>query len=84
MTYLRNPRIPFLWESDGDYNGKYRADDGTLHDSARAADEHDRKPKKKPYTPPHLRVYGNIRDMTESSRVRSRKTDHSHRGLKTA
>lgn len=34
MTYLRNPRWPLLWESDGDYNGKYMADDGSLHDDA--------------------------------------------------
>jgi len=42
MSYLRNPRVPHMWESDGEYNGKYRAADGTLHDSAKAADRHDR------------------------------------------
>lgn len=41
MTYLRNPREPFFWESDGDYNGLYKAQDGTLCESAKAADKHD-------------------------------------------
>jgi hypothetical protein len=34
MTYIRNPRAPLLWESDGEYTGKFLADDGTLHDEA--------------------------------------------------
>jgi len=33
MTYIRNPRDRFWWESDGHYDGKFKADDGTLHDS---------------------------------------------------
>jgi hypothetical protein len=36
MTNIRNPRYPLLWESDGEYNGKYMAEDGTLHDDANA------------------------------------------------
>lgn len=43
MSYLRNPRIPYVWESDGEYNGKFRAADGTLHDSAEEADKHDER-----------------------------------------
>lgn len=43
MTYLRNPRIPSQWESDGDWSGKFKADDGTLHDTAKEADQHDAK-----------------------------------------
>jgi hypothetical protein len=42
MTYIRDLRYPGFWESDGEYTGKYRADDGSLHDSARDADKHDR------------------------------------------
>lgn len=44
VTYLRNPRSRILWESDGAPPWcKYRADDGTLHDSPNAADAHDRE-----------------------------------------
>lgn len=92
MTYLRNPRCVYMWESDGDYNGKYKAQDGTLCDSAKEADARDRiewnsergcwelpdPPKKKPYTPPKLTVYGNIRNMTETSN-RGSKSDHARR-----
>lgn len=41
MTYIRNPRQPFMWESDGEYSGKFKSDDGTLHDSPKEADMHD-------------------------------------------
>jgi len=42
MSYLRNPRMPFIWESDGDAPfGKYKAADGTLHDSGNKADDYD-------------------------------------------
>lgn len=42
MAYLRNPRMPYCWESDGAAPWcKYKADDGTIHDSAKEADEHD-------------------------------------------
>lgn len=30
MSYIRNPRDPNIWESDGHYSAGYRADDGTL------------------------------------------------------
>lgn len=44
MTYIRNPRHPFVWESDGDEPwGKYKASDGTIHNSAAEADEHDKR-----------------------------------------
>jgi hypothetical protein len=43
MTYIRNPRERFVWESDGVYNGKYMADDGSLHNSHKEAVEHDYK-----------------------------------------
>lgn len=105
MTYLRNPRHRYMWESDGaEPFGKYKADDGTLHDSAKEADAHecavhaaevktvqqwqgmqgDIAPKKKPYTKPKLTCYGDIRKMTESSNVRSRRSDHTHGPRKTA
>lgn len=43
VTYIRDPRgRGMVWESDGaEPWGKYRADDGTLHDSAKEADAHD-------------------------------------------
>jgi len=63
MTYIRNPRHSFLWESDGEYTGKFRADDGTLHDEAndvlkyererdakRASESEQSKPPKKKRT----------------------------------
>ena len=31
MTYIRTGE--FIWESDGVYNGKFMAEDGSLHDS---------------------------------------------------
>lgn len=43
MTYIRNPRQPFVWESDGEYNGKFKSDDGTLHEFPEEADKHDRQ-----------------------------------------
>lgn len=40
MAYLRNPRIPYQWESDGEYEDVgFRAYDGTLHDSPKKVDE---------------------------------------------
>jgi hypothetical protein len=33
MTYIRDPFHPMFWESDGMWNGKFMAKDGTLHDS---------------------------------------------------
>lgn len=41
MSYLRDPRYSGMWESDGEYNGKYKAADGTLHNSPEEADKHD-------------------------------------------
>ena len=44
MSYLRNPRVPNMWESDGDAPWmKFKAADGTFHDSEAAADKHDRE-----------------------------------------
>lgn len=43
MTFIRNPNDPFTWDSDGEYTGKFKAQDGTLHDSAQKATEYDRK-----------------------------------------
>jgi hypothetical protein len=51
VTYIRNPRVPNVWESDGEYNGKYKAVDGSLHDSANEADKYDRKHKRHPWDP---------------------------------
>lgn len=42
MSYIRNPRVPNMWESDGDAPWcKYKAADGTMHDSPKEADKHD-------------------------------------------
>lgn len=41
-------------------------------------------PKKKPYKKPELRIYGDIRGMTESNRVRGGRHDRGHGRLKTA
>ena len=44
MSYLRNPRTPYLWESDGDAPwGKFKAADGTFHDTGNEADKHDKE-----------------------------------------
>jgi hypothetical protein len=44
MTYIRNPRIQFAWESDGEYDKPgFKADDGTIFQSANEADSYDKK-----------------------------------------
>jgi hypothetical protein len=44
MTYLRNPRQPMIWESDGEYDKPgYKAIDGTICKTWQEADERDRK-----------------------------------------
>jgi hypothetical protein len=41
--------------------------------------------KKKPYTPPHLRIYGDIRKMTETSTMGMHRDAHGMRSThKTA
>jgi hypothetical protein len=46
MAYIRNPRHCILRESDGDYRpghgGKYKADDGTFHDSPQEVLDYER------------------------------------------
>jgi hypothetical protein len=62
VTYIRNPRVPNVWESDGEYNGKYKAVDGSLHDSANEADKYDRKAMK------HTKEGDAMTDLAEAAR----------------
>lgn len=43
MTYIRDPRNPRIWESDGNYNSKFMAKDGSLHNSSEEAIAHDKQ-----------------------------------------
>lgn len=43
MTYLRDPRNRLIWESDGDFKGKFAAEDGTLHDSPEEVEIYERQ-----------------------------------------
>ena len=52
MSYIRNPRLSYMWESDGDAPWcKFKAADGTLHDTGNAADKHDNELKQNPWKP---------------------------------
>jgi len=62
MTYIRNPHNPFMWESDGEYNDKFRADDGTLHNSANDAVKHNERSGHPPAPPVQERESDETRD----------------------
>jgi len=43
MTYIRNPRIPFVWESDGEYDKPgFKAKNGVIFRTANEADNYDK------------------------------------------
>jgi hypothetical protein len=49
MAYIRDPRYPLVWESDGGPPfGKYRANDGTIYDTPREAIKHDERTASQP------------------------------------
>jgi hypothetical protein len=43
MTYIRNPRYPIIWESDGEYDKPgYKAKDGVILSKPKEADDRDK------------------------------------------
>jgi len=49
VTYLRNPHDPYIWESEGVYDGKFVAKDGKLFDSAQEVFVYEKSLIDKPY-----------------------------------
>lgn len=70
MSYIRNPRLPHTWESDGDAPwGKYKAADGTMHDSANQADKHDLDKKQHQWWPEAAPEIGTIRLVKKDEEI---------------
>jgi hypothetical protein len=59
MSYLRDPRNRYCWQSDGEWNGQYKAADGTLYKCADEADKHDLELNQHPWFRSKVGEHGN-------------------------